>query len=49
MTGVELYDYRDVDMSDFDQFDRVNVAGTEAYAGVERELSAALRRNYDKL
>jgi len=32
MTGVELYDYRGVDMTDFDQFDRVNVAGAPEWS-----------------
>ena len=48
MTGVELYDYHTVDMTDFDQFDRVNVAGVE-HKDVQAELSAALRANYDKM
>ena len=49
MTGVELYDYREVDMTDFDQFDRVNVAGGAEHAAVEKELAAALRAHYNRM
>eukprot|EP01050_Picozoa_sp_SAG11_P024383 SAG11_NODE_5171_length_1641_cov_0.921530_2_plen_57_part_00 len=47
MVGKELYDYRGVDMTDFDQFDRVNIAGK--LSGVEQMLSKALRSNYDQM
>ena len=46
LTGVELYDYRTVDMKDFDQFDRVNVAGQAEHAAVEKELAAVLRAHF---
>ena len=49
MTGVELYDYRNVDMTDFDQFDRVNVAGRPEHEEVEVELAAALRANFNQM
>ena len=49
MTGVELYDYRAVDMRDFDQFDRVNVAGQAEHAAAEKELAAALRAHYSRM
>jgi hypothetical protein len=49
MTGVELYDYRKVDMTDFDQFDRVNVAGAAEHAAVEKELATALRAHYSRM
>jgi hypothetical protein len=47
MTGVELYDYRTVNMSNFDEFDRVNVA--VEHAVVEREMAAALREHSNKM
>lgn len=46
MTGVELYDYRTVDMTDFDQFDRVNVAAEPAYAAVVEEMAAVLKAHF---
>tara|TARA_B110000208_G_scaffold176848_1_gene223557 strand:+ start:151 stop:3924 length:3774 start_codon:yes stop_codon:yes gene_type:complete len=49
MTGVELYDYRSVDMTDFDQFDRVNVADAPEHAAAQAELAAALRSHYNRM
>lgn len=49
MTGVELYDYRTVDMTDFDQFDRVNVANAPQLAADQQELSTALRAHYNNM
>ena len=49
MTGVELYDYTGVDMTDFDQFDRVNVADAPEHAAVRAELAAALRLHYSRM
>jgi iduronate 2-sulfatase len=49
MTGVELYDYRTVNMSNFDEFDRINVAGMAEHAVVEREMAAALREHFNKM
>ena len=49
MTGVELYDYRAVDMTDFDQFDRVNVAGAPEHAAAQAVLAAALRSHYGRM
>lgn len=49
MTGVELYDYRGVDMTDFDQFDRVNVADAPEHAAARAELAAALRLHYSRM
>ena len=49
MTGVELYDYRTVDMTDFDQFDRVNVADAPEHAAAQAELAAALRSHYSRM
>ena len=49
MTGVELYDYRTVDMTDFDQFDRVNVVGKPEHADAEKKLAAALRAHYNRM
>ena len=49
MTGVELYDYRTVDMTDFDQFDRVNVAGQAGHEGAQKKLAAALRAHFSKM
>ena len=49
MTGVELYDYRGVDMTDFDQFDRVNVADAPEHAAAQAELAAALRAHYNRM
>jgi iduronate 2-sulfatase len=49
MTGVELYDYRDVDMTDFDQFDRVNVADAPEHAAAQAELAVALRSHYSRM
>ena len=49
MTGVELYDYREVDMTDFDQFDRVNVADAPEHAAAQAVLAAALRSHYSRM
>ena len=49
MTGVELYDYRNVDMANFDQFDRVNVAGAAEHTAAEKELATALRAHYSRM
>ena len=49
MTGAELYDYRGVDMTDFDEFDRVNVAGVPEHAAAQAELAAALRSHYSRM
>ena len=49
MTGVELYDYRAVDMTDFDQFDRVNVADAPEHAAAQAELAAALRSHFSRM
>jgi len=49
MTGVELYDYRGVDMTDFDQFDRVNVADAPEHAAAQAELAAAVRSHYSRM
>ena len=49
LVGVELYDYRQVDMSDFSEFDRVNVAGQLGHAAAQKELAAALRAHFDRM
>ena len=49
VVGVELYDYRQVDMSEFSQFDRVNVAGQLGHAAAQKELAAALRAHFDRM
>ena len=46
MTGVELYDYRSVDMTDFDQFDRVNVAAEPAHAAVVKEMATVHKAHF---
>ena len=43
MTGRELYDYRTVDMTDFDQFDRVNVVAEPAHVEVVKEMLSLSR------
>jgi hypothetical protein len=48
MTGVELYDYRTVDMADFDQFDRVNVADQAGHESAQKVLAAALHAHFNK-
>lgn len=47
--GVELYDYRNVDMTDFDQFDRVNVAAEPAHAEVLKDMAAVLHAHFNKM
>ena len=49
MTGVELYDYRTVDMTDFDQFDRVNVAGQPSHAAAQKELATVLHAHFNNM
>jgi len=49
MTGVELYNYRGVDMTDFDQFDRVNVAGAPEWSVAQAALAAELRVHYSTM
>lgn len=49
MTGVELYDYRTVDMTDFDQFDRVNVAGQAGHDSAQKELATALHAHFNNM
>jgi hypothetical protein len=49
MTGVELYDYRSVDMTDFDQFDRVNVAAEPAHTAVVKEMAAVLKVHFSSM
>ena len=36
-------------MEDFDQFDRVNVAGEAEYKAAQAELAAALRAHYSRM
>ena len=36
-------------MDDFDQFDRVNVAGEAAHKAAQAELAAALRAHYSRM
>ena len=36
-------------MSDFSEFDRVNVAGQPGHAAAQKELAAALRAHFDRM
>ena len=47
--GIELYDYRSVDMTDFDQFDRVNVAAEPAHEQVVKEMASVLHSHFNKM
>lgn len=49
VAGVELYDYRKVNMSNFDEFDRVNVAGQAGHENAQAELAAALRAHFNDM
>jgi hypothetical protein len=49
MTGRELYDYRAVDMTDFNQFDRVNVAAEPKNAAVAKQMSAVLHAHFNNM
>lgn len=47
--GTELYDYRSVDMTDFDQFDRVNVAAEPEHEEVVKEMANVLHAHFNKM
>ena len=49
VAGVELYDYRKVDMTDFDQFDRDNVAGQPAHAAAQKLLATVLHSHFNNM
>ena len=49
MTGRELYDYRAVDMTDFDQFDRVNVVAEPKNAAIAKQMSAVLHAHFNNM
>ena len=49
MTGVELYDYRAVDMTDFDQFDRVNVAADPTHVEVVKQMASVLHAHFNNM
>ena len=49
MIGVELYDYRTVDMTDFDQFDRVNVVAEPTHAEVVKEMASVLHAHFNNM